>query len=314
MPSYTIKGRGFRKSQRAGAKNRRRIMRKRPTARNQKRQILSNQAQITALKQTLKPMRHSITYGGGFPPIDMTAGPTSLYSPLCVPLSSGPTQTPAIQAGANDDSSLMSATLCGWRQTMSDLGSTTQIRDKLRIYKQYCDMKITPGSENADVDHTIFLVKLQPDVATDVWNDTQSMTAFIKHKDFYCPNPPTFGTQHHQFGVYLNTSRYRILKRWELNTMRGSTDYLAPKPIQHRINFSCNYGGTVIRSTGGGPTGFAGGVPSTGTGDDVGLSTIAYEDIKPEHKFFLLCFNNNEVADGQYPHLEMSWLVKGQTY
>jgi len=306
--SYSIKGRGFKRS--TSRRNLRRIRYGSTSARSQRKQIKSNQTQLIALKRAVKPMRHPITYGGGFSAINMSSGASSLYSPLAVPLSSGPTQTPSIQAEANDDGPLLSATLCGWRQTLSDIGSTSQIRDTLRIYKQYVDMKISPGSEDADIDHTIFLVKLQKNVATDVYNDTQSMTAFTKHKDFFCPEPPTLGTQHHQFGVYLNTSRYKILKRWELNTAHTGAHTAVgwnPAPRQRRINFTVNYGGTTIKSTGGGPT-------ATGVGDDVGLSTIAYEDIKPENKVWLLCFNNNEVADSQYPHLEMSWIVKGQTY
>ena len=305
--SYQIRGR--RKSSRTSLKGRRRIMRSRPTARNQKRQILSNQNQIAALRRELTIMKHPVTYGGGFKNVSIKSGDTS---PMIIPLSSGPKQGTLNTAEANDGSAVFSPTDCSWRVTMSNLGSTTQIRDGLKIWRQYVTMQLAPGNESAYINHQLFLVKLQADVATDVYAETNDMTTMVKHRDYYCQDIETAATAHAQFGVFLNTSRYKIIKKWNLHTV-GGNDHISDvyRPSKPTVKFTCNYGGTMVRATGGGPSGESNGAAVEVAGDRTNLESITYDDIDPRHKYFLVAFNDNEPADFEYPTLSMSWLVKG---
>ena len=312
MPRYgkrTYNKSSGRRSTRSSLKNRRRIVRRRPTARNQKRQILSNQNQIAALRRELTVMKHPITYGGGFKNVSLKSGDTS---PMIIPLTNGPRQGSLNTAQANDGTSLFSPTDCGWRVTMSNLGSTTQIRDGLKLWRQYVTMQIAPGNESAYISHQLFLVKLQPDVATDVYAETGDMTTLVKHRDYYCQDIENAATAHAQFGVFLNTSRYKIIKKWHFSTV-GGNDHIAGiyKPVKRTVKFSCNYGGSTVRVSGGGPSATSNGVAQMAAGDQVTLDSIEYDDIDPKHKYFLVAFNDNEPGDLQYPQLSMSWLVKG---
>lgn len=254
-------------------------------------------------------MKHPVTYGGGFKNISIKSGDTS---PMIIPLSSGPKQGTLNTAQANDGSSLFSPTDCSWRVTMSNLSATTAIRDGLKIWRQYVTMQLAPGNETAYINHQLFLVKLQPDVANDVYAETGDMTTMVKHRDYYCQDIETAATAHAQFGVFLNTSRYKVVKRWNLHTC-GPNDHLSAvyKPAKPTLKFTCNYGGALVRATGGGPSGELSGVAEPATGDRMNLESIDYDDIDPKHKYFLIAFNDNEPGDVQYPTLSMSWLVKG---
>lgn len=254
-------------------------------------------------------MKHPVTYGGGFKNVSIKSGDTS---PMIIPLTSGPRQGTLNTALANDGSTLVNPTDCSWRVTMSNLGSTTQIRDGLKIWRQYVTMQLAPGSEAAYINHQLFLVKLQPDVATDIYRETNDMTTLVKHRDYYCQDIETLATAHAQFGVFLNTSRYKIVKRWNLHTV-GGNDHISDvyRPSKPTVKFTCNYGGALMRASGGGPSGTTAGIATEVVGDRTNIESIEYDDIDPKHKYFLLAFNDNEPADLEYPTLSMSWLVKG---
>ena len=62
-----------------------------------------------------------------------------------------------------------------------------------------------------------------------------------------------------------------------------------------RCQFKVPYGNTVLKSTG---------QQATGSG-------LAYSEIAPEHKRFIVIFSNNSALDGQFPNVAMSCLTTG---
>lgn len=80
-----------RKYKSTAAKNRRRIAKAPPTARNQKKQIASAQNQIVAIKQHLNLTKERMRWHCGFVGVAVTK------YPLVIPLTSGPSTTnPAV--------------------------------------------------------------------------------------------------------------------------------------------------------------------------------------------------------------------------
>lgn len=246
-------------------------------------------------------MSNPVKFGGGFAPTSLSGN-----APLSIPLSSGPSQTPSKQATVNDDGTISSGTLCGWTYTMSNLDSTTQIRDTLKVYKQYVTMQISPANEQAYINHTLFLVKLQPSTASQVFEDTGGMRQFTKHKDYFCPDPVGVATNQQQFGVYMNSQRYKIIRKWNIHTegLNEVSDGYQMIPRKKTIKFTVNYGGTKVKATAGGPT-------QTGVGDDTSITSVSYDEMDPASKYWLVCFNDDESADLESPTIQMSFLVSG---
>jgi len=150
------------------------------------------------------------------------------------------------------------------------------------------------------------------------------MTQLSLLSDYWSPTVGLLPTGHHIYGPYLNTTRYKIHERFEVevggvrtNTidttvvpqLSGSTGNVGQGTrmgCAFRKQLALNYGNTVISASAGGPT-------PTGVGDQNSLMMVNYQDIPIERKKFLLIFDNNETADYEYPSLEMSWMVSGYT-
>lgn len=284
----------------AAARNRRHIKNKRPTANNQKKQILKNQNQIVAIKRQINVRREPVKWKCGFTNAVMDA------YPLVIPLTSGPTSLASRQALLNNTA----ATNVGWSYTMSNsVQNSGSNRSKCFVHKQYVDLAIKSGTESALLSFTAFLVQLKPEVATETYTETTQMTVLENDKD-YCSAPST--TADSGYGAYVNSTRYKILKRIELETQSITDDSISSVGRTtgnvgqgsrmnqlHRAQLRVNYGNTLIKAP-------------AGQGDNDDLDTVDYDDIKPESKRFIVIFSDNSFLDGQYPKVSMSSLITGQ--
>lgn len=284
----------------AAARNRRHIKNKRPTAQNQKKQILKNQNQIVAIKRQINVRREPVKWKCGF-----TNAVMDSY-PFVIPLTSGPTSLASRQALLNNTA----ATNVGWSYTMSNsVQNSGSNRSKCFVHKQYVDLAIKSGTESALLSFTAFLVQLKPEVATETYTETTQMTVLENDKD-YCSAPSS--TADSGYGAYVNSTRYKILKRIELETQSITDDSISSVGRTtgnvgqgsrmnqlHRAQLRVNYGNTLIKAP-------------AGQGDNDDLDTVDYDDIKPESKRFIVIFSDNSFLDGQYPKVSMSSLVTGQ--
>lgn len=285
----------------AARRNRRHIQRKRPTAKNQKKQILKNQNQIVAIQRQIKHRREPVKWRCGFTFQTMDA------YPFVIPLTSGPTSVLSQQALLNNTA----AATCGWSYTMSNFPqSSGDNRSKCYVHKQYVDLAIHSGTESALLNYTAFLVQLKPEVATEVYSATGQMKTLVNDQD-YCTAPgvaPNTG-----YGAFMNSTRYKILGRVELETQSvvdnsissvgrptGNTGRGTRTNQIHRQQFRLNYGNTLLKAP-------------AGQGTNADLDDIKYDDISPAHKRFIVIFSNNSSIDGQYPKVSMSSLITGQT-
>ena len=131
-------------------KNKRRIRRARPTARNQKRQIASTQNQIIAIKQHLNLTKERMRWHCGFTDVAVTA------YPLIIPLTSGPSQV--APAALNN----LVALPVPWNVTMTPSPqNNTALRSKVVVNKQYIDLTIKSATEPDPLQFTAFIVQLQ---------------------------------------------------------------------------------------------------------------------------------------------------------
>ncbi len=274
------------------AKNRRHIRTKKPTASNQKKQIASTQNQIVAIKKHLNLTKERMRWHMGFTGVAVTA------YPLIIPLTSGP-------------SSVASATLNNivalpvpWEVTMTPEPQTNSaLRSKVVVNKQYIDLTINAGNENAQIQFTAFMVQLQPKTATQTYTDTAGMTALTRNEDFCTPLNSL--SQDSGYGAYINNQKYRIIKRLEFETFSGAsggaggstgnTGQGTRSGILHRCQAKLNYGSTLFKSS--------------GSGDS--SATLNYADINPEQKRFIVIFSDNSLVDLQYPTVSLSSLITG---
>jgi len=287
-----------RKPRTAAAKNRRRIKRVAPTAKNQKKQILSTQNQIVAIKQHLNLNKERIRWHCGFTLASMN--PTSGVT--VIPLTSGPGQASGHAVMNN-----VLGTSCKWTPTMTAAPQLEPlIRSKAIVNKQYVDLTITAGSEKSLVQYTAFVVQLHNKTAVDVYKNTSSMTTLLRGTDYITPLTFTGGDS--GYGAYLNAARFKILKRIEFETAgtpplgysnnpgssTGDTGRGTRGWYVRRAQFRLNYGSTVCKST-------------------TNLNELSYDELDPEHKRFIVIFSDNSIADLEYPTVSMSSLVTGYT-
>ena len=275
-----------------GTKNKRRIRRAKPTARNQKRQIASNQNQITAIKKHINLTKERLRWHCGFVGVSITT------YPLIVPLTSGPSAVnPAMM-------NTVIGTNVPWNVTMTPQPQESSVlRSKVVVNKQYVDLSINAGNENAQVQFTAFLVQLQPKVAQQTYTKTAGMSGLILDEDYVVPTT-ALGVET-GYGAYINNQRYKILKRLEFETFSGASGGAGGSTgnvgqgtrsgILHRCQFKLNYGSTLFKSSGAGES----------------LQTLQYADINPEQKRFIVIFSDNSLADLQYPTISMSSLITG---
>lgn len=285
--------RRYRRNQRTSVKNRRRIVRSKPTARNQRRQILSNQNQITAISRHLSLAKERIRWHCGFAEKQITA------YPYVIPLTSGPSsQNPALTS---------SGTPVPWNVTMTAKTQNDEtLRNKAVANTQWVDLSVTGGSEPAALYVTAFLVQLQEETASQVYFETSNMATLTRGTDFATPTV-TGGTSDTGYGPYMNTDRFKILKRMEFCTLGPTIGWPGGPPggnmggglgaAVRRMQFKINYGNTTFKST----------------GQHASLQSLPYAECDPKHKRFIVIFSDNNLNNQKYPNVAMSSLITGYT-
>lgn len=278
-------------------KNKRRITRQRPNARNQKRQIASTQNQIIAIKKHINLTKERLRWHCGFTGLSMAS------YPFVIPLTSGPSLTQP--ASVN--------TILGepvpWRVVMTPgLQATPANKSKYVVNKQYVDLTITSGNEAALTHYTAFVVQLQPKTASQTYAATTSMSTLLRDQDYITPLN-SLGNDS-GYGAYINNDRYKIIKRLEFETLgivptahpenkvssaSGDTGRGTRTLQVRRTQFKLNYGSTVFKSA----------------GDDATGTTLNYAEINPEQKRFIVIFSDNSLLDVEMPTVSMSSLITG---
>lgn len=284
-----------RKFKTTASRNRSRIKKQRPTARNQKRQIASTQNQIVAIKKHINLTKERVRWHCGFYQKYMTA------YPLIIPLTSGPsTANPASM-------NTILGTTVPWEITMTPVPQdTTTNRSKVVVNKQYVDLTVTSGNETALQHLTAFVVQLQPKVASQVYEETSSMSTLVRGTDFI--TPLNIAGNDSGYGAYVNNARFKIIKRLEFetagsgpdtqvgnatgNTGRGTQSWYA-----RRAQMKLNYGSTLFKSS----------------GTAASAQTLQYSEINPEQKRFIVIFSDNGLGDLEQGAVSMSSLITGYT-
>lgn len=281
------KRRAYRKRP-ASRRNLKRIRYRRPSGREQRRQIASNQRQIVSLKRAVNLSKERIRWHCGLQDVAVTA------SVLCIPLTSGPQESnPAVV-------NTVIGEVMPWKVTMTSAPQVSPtIRSTYVINKQYVDLSFYAGNEPSTVQHTAFLVGLHPKTAQQVYQETSSMSTFIRHRD-YVTNLGVLGTDS-GYGSYMNPDRFKIIKRLEFETAgvataTGNTGQTGTSMLSiMRTQFVVNYGSTVFKST----------------GDNASGNTLEYAELPPHSKKFIIVFSNNIRTDLEYPNFSISSLVTG---
>lgn len=281
----------------AALKNKQRISKQRPSARNQKKQIASNQNQIIAIKKHINLTKERVRWHCGFVGLSMTS------YPFIIPLTSGPSLTQP--ASVN--------TVLGepvpWQVVMTPgLQATPANKSKYVVNKQYVDLTITSGNEAALTHYTAFLVQLEPKTASQTYQSTTSMSTMVRDQDYITPLNSVGNDS--GYGAYINNDRYKIIKRIEFETLgivptahpenkvssaSGDTGRGTRTLQVRRSQFKINYGSTVFKSA----------------GDDATGVTLNYADINPEQKRFIVIFSDNSLLDLETPVVSMSSLITG---
>lgn len=281
------------------SKNKRRINKSRPTANNQKKQILSLQNQTQHISQHLNLLKERCRWHMGFTGISMTS------YPLIIPLTSGPSpNNPAVV-----NTVLGTSVPWGLTMTPAPQGIGT-FRSKSVVNKQYIDLTVSAGNETSLLHMTAFVVQLQPKVASQTYTDTSSMSTMIRGTDYITPLD-SLGNDS-GYGAYINNQRYKIIKRIEFETA-GALSSSFPDNLQpgasgdtgrgtrimqvRRSQFKLNYGSTLFKSSGNVAT----------------QQTLEYADINPEQKRFIIIFSDNSLVDLEFPSISLSSLITGYT-
>ena len=261
---------------------------KHKSANAQSKQISSLARQVDIVKEKTKDLSVPVNYHCGYSSRSdpgITQG-----TPLIIPLTSGPKSGSGSTAITNNSP----ADLLNWIKWGTFPGAAVNNQlGNLKLYSQYIDVQIEPGSEPDILNHTVFLVQLRDDsegMARQTYERTSSMSTMENDLD-YTDNPDDAGSQ-----VYLNPLLYRIHKRWECHTC-GKTD--APGAVEdaplstltnyaggmNRTHWKVSYGGRHLRAT----------------GRSAEVQSITYDDIPPEYKYFIIAFSNNSTVDLQNP-------------
>lgn len=285
-----------RKYKSTAAKNKRRIAKAAPTARNQKKQIASAQNQIVAIKNHLNLTKERMRWHCGFTDIAMTA------YPLIIPLTSGPSATnPAVM-------NTVIGTNVPWTTTMTPAPQgVNTFRSKTVVNKQYVDLTVTAGNEAALLHLTAFVVQLQSKVATQTYGDTSSMSTLRRGQEYITPLNALGNDS--GYGAYLNNQKFKIIKRLEFETggyapspgAAAGTTYTGNSGSGtnsfyiKRTQMKLNYGSTLFKAS----------------GDVATTQTLKYADINPEQKRFIVIFSDNSLTDLEFPSVSMSSLITG---
>lgn len=250
-------------------------------AKAQSKQIGRLAKQVDNLKVKTRELTIPVNYHCGY------SSRTNEY-PLIIPLTSGPKSGTSGTATTNNDP----VDIMNWIKWGSYPGPAVSAdAGRLRLYSQYVDLQVEPGGEVDLLNHTLFVVQLRDDsegMARQTYRRTANMTVMELDTDFVT-NPDNNGAS-----AWLNPQLYRIHKRYECHTVGASSGGEGPEIIAlmqnhsgglNRFGFKLTYGGRQLRAT--------------GTSSE--LQSIAYNDIPPEYKYFIIAFSDNSVIDLENP-------------
>ena len=296
MPRYAKRRNNVKRS--SARRTIRRLTRSRPSTRRNRQAAKSNARAIIAVKRQLDLNKERVRWRSGFSEIAMT----NTQGINIIPLTSGPSTTSAAVMNT------VIGEVVPWDITMTPVPQSGNVlRSKYVINNQYVDLLVTAGNETALLNMTAFLVQLRPDNATQTYAETSSMTTLIRDTDFSTPSNAVGGDS--GYGAYMNTSRYKIIKRLEFETSghppvgyvgqpgasTGNTGSGTNMTYCKRVQFKVPYGNTVLKSTG---------LQATGAG-------LAYAEIDPAQKRFIVFFSTNSLLDGETTNVAMSCLTTG---
>ena len=277
-------------------KNKRRIQRQRPTARNQKRQIATTQNQIMAIQKHLKLQKQRIRWHCGF------HNATINGYPLVIPLTSGPSEASPAQMNT------VLGTPVPWKVVMTTVPEQgSNLRSKVVVNKQYVDLTITAGNEASLLQYTAFVVQLEPKTAQQTYKGTTNMSNLRRDEEFIT-TATDLGLDS-GYGAYLNNDKFKIIKRIEFETGGNSPSDSGPEATgstgnhgrgtnswyMKRAQLKINYGSTIFKSA----------------GNSDSTTTLTYDNIDPETKRFIIIFSDNGTGDLESPTVSMSSLITG---
>ncbi len=240
--------RRYRKARKPAATNRK-IATRRPTANTQKYQILSLNQKINRLAKKQSNITEKVYYQKAW---DQTVSANYAVHPLVTPGS--------------------------WTNVFGQSDNVTESR-KLSISSLYIDQDLTPHTEHAEVDYTIFLVTPKNNK---VMRETNAMTSFTSSNGQldYSVNSGI---------VFMNPKRFNIHKVWraktaaQYNLINSSTQLLSSSVVKswrrtHSMSFK-----KQLRN-------------ATGVWTD-----IADNEVPVGAALTLIAFNNNSAADIENP-------------
>ncbi len=218
--------------------------------------------------------------------------------PFIIPLTSGPSTTNPAQTSAG--------TAVPWEVTMTtEPQAINTLRSKVVVNSQWLDLSVTGGNEASPLYMTAFIVQLQPKSALQTYYETSNMTVLAKDSDYCCPDTVVPGVAS-GYGAYLNSSRFKIIKRMEFCTVGPTIGWPGGPPAVsqntqglgaalRRSQHKLSYGNTVLKST----------------GKQADSQDLEYGEIEAKHKRFIIIFSDNSVVDNEYPNVALSSLITG---
>ena len=241
--------RRYRKSSSKAATNRK-IVSRRPTARNQKYQILSLNKKVNKLSRKQSNITEKVFYQQHW---DANVSANYAVHPLVTPGS--------------------------WSNVFGQSDNVTESR-KLSISRMYLDFALSPHTEHAEVDYTVFLVT---PMNNKVMRETSAMTVFTSGgglTDYSWNNGI----------VFMNPKRFNIHKVWRcktasqitlINASTQATSASSTRSVRktHSMSFR-----KQLRN-------------STGT-----WSEIADDEIPVSSALTIIAFNNNSSIDLENPN------------
>jgi len=181
--------------------------------------------------------------------------------------------------------------------------TSSALRSKVVVNKQYIDLTIKSNTENAPLSYTAFIVQLVDKTARQTYFDTADMTSLVRGTDYITPENAL--GQDSGYGAYINNERFRIIKRLEFETLGGASGGAAGSTgnvgqgtrtgILHRAQAKLNYGSTLFKSA----------------GLNESSLTLEYGNLNPESKRFIVIFSDNSLVDLEFPSVSMSSLITG---
>lgn len=236
-------GKRYRKRTTASAVSK--VARRRPTASNQKSQIMSLSKRVNTLSRKVNSGIEQVFYQTTW---DQTVSSNYAIFPLVKPAS--------------------------WTNVFGQSDNVTESR-KLTIKKMNLDFDVTPYTEGAEVDFTVFLASCKNNKS---FRETNGMTTIAIGNDDYVINNGL---------ALLNPKRFNIHKAWRLKTSGVYTDLNGTttlNTLQSARRYHKMYMNHQLRNAQGAP-----------------WTSIADNEIPIGASYALIVFNNNSAVDLESP-------------